>query len=164
LPTEREGKSYPVENLFVSEDNHWKTTIGQVPCFSSKRETRKGKEKQNASTAVEVDQKYDNMESREDYTLNQLATPPLPITPQHNEYLKEASALLKPHSYTSSGLDYTDASLFLAALLALSEDKRDAFLNQTHHEMVGGLESMAEKKIRDIKHMNSPKHKRMRRK
>ena len=81
---------------------------------------------------------------------------------EHECLLSEASRIIVSGSSTITGLDSTDASLILAAVLSLSEEDCATFLSLEQKEMVKGFQHLVQKKCRDDDHMNSPQHKRTR--
>ena len=76
--------------------------------------------------------------------------------------MSEASGIIVPGSSTITGLDSTDATFILAAVLSLSEEDRAIFLSLERKEMAEGFQKLVQKKRQDDDHMNSPQHKRTR--
>ena len=81
---------------------------------------------------------------------------------EHECLLSEVSRIIVPGSSTITGLDSTNASLILAAVLSLSEEDCAIFLSLERKEMAEGFQHLVQKKRRDDDHMNSPQHKRTR--
>jgi hypothetical protein len=123
-----------------------------------------------------LESEADNEEEPEEDDAPQPVTPPAkPVKVYSREVywqkeakfaglLKEAYALLKPGSFTFSGLECTQTPLVLAGLLDLSDEERDAVLEMNHDELVAGFKNMVSQKLkknRDVEHEKSPEHKRI---
>ena len=77
----------------------------------------------------------------------------------------EASALLRPGTFTSSGLDVDEARRVLGAVLGLSPEERAAFLTLSHEELLESFKKQVKKQLmkdREVEHMQSPPRKKSR--
>jgi hypothetical protein len=156
----------------------WKDRIGRIPGVSRKKRSSKGKGRAKEVEDPFMETEADNEEEPEEDDAPRPVTPPAkPVKVYSREVyrqkegkiavlLREAYELLKPGSFTSSGLDCTQASLVLAGLLDLSDEERNTVLDLTHAEIVAGFQNMVTQKMkknRDVEHLKSPEHKRIRR-
>lgn len=134
-----------------------------------KKSKDKGKQRQ---VEDDIEGQADNEET------SRPVTPPPRVTqqpssaiPEHlgqsvSELQQEASSLLRPNSFTSSGLECSEALVVLGAVLGLSPEGRGAFLSFSHAELLEIFEKHAKKRLmkhREVDHMRSPAHKRTRR-
>lgn len=175
----------------VEEPRHkkLKTTIGRVPRLSRRKRIRKTKKK-DISEEEQVPEGLDledhplpvtpkELESEDDVNYPPAVTPATdhpaasssnaPPNPEESlaKLKMEALALLKPNSYTASGFRDVDASVILAAILALEDEESGSLLDMGHEKLVAGFRRMAQKRLRKRsggKHTDSPEHKRPRRK
>lgn len=153
-----------------------KTVIGRLP-----RNINKGKGR-GITTQKDIDS---GLAGNMGEALDSDKAPDRPVTPRppspptvaprpagHNtqrkieELQKEVYTLIKPDAYTSSGFESSEACCILTAYLGLLEDERKALLALSHEELVDGLKALVKKKVmrsREVEHMRSPKHKRLRR-
>lgn len=136
---------------------------------------RKQKQKQKQVGNDTASEGGDELES-EETTTRRPVTPPPPKQGLSSakkdkdpqcllKFKVEASALLKPGSSTSSGLDSSEASRVLTAFLRLSDDQRAAYFGESDDELADAFSTQANgymKKNREAELMRSPKHKRSR--
>lgn len=169
LPSESEEEGNSA--LGVPAPKRLKTTIGRLPRARRKRNPPRGP-KAIADDQMEVNSADDELEEEEKTTGHCPTTPPprhkrVPSEERSSEELqKDAFVLLKAQAYTACGLDSSEASLILAAVLGLKEEERQMLLNIPHKELVTGFKDMAKKKMmkhRETEHIRSPEHKRPRR-
>lgn len=87
----------------------------------------------------------------------------LPPAARYDLLNAESSKIVLPDQVTENGLTSKQASLFLGSLLGLSEKNRALLLELPQEEVTSGLEGiLMPNKRKDVKHMESPKRKRVR--
>ena len=148
-----------------------KTTIGRLTRAFKKRNPPK-KQTAISDDQMVVDSADDELEEEEETTGYRPTTPlprcePIPSDEEKfKELQREASTLLNGKAYTESGLESSEASLILAAVLSLEGEERQMFLDIPHNDLVAGFKMMSKKKSmkhRETDHLRSPEHKRPRR-
>ena len=161
----------------ASRLSHRSDIIGRLP-----RRAKKGKK--GSSNEVEEEGAGDNLESDGEVTWRAVkgkgkqrvasqnkgdegrATPQPRDSQTESKLQTEALAVLRPGTFTSSGLEVDEAQRVLGAVLGLSSEERAQFFGLSHEELLETFRKGLSKKStgdRDDKEMRSPPHKKTRR-